>query len=485
MRVQKRSPWLNSLGVVLAAMALWGTQAQADVSSDKPGSVVIWPKVIADGTRDTLISLTNTRNEQAYAHCEYVQALGICSVTGSFCSVPNAAPGSPGACEPLAGNVCTQRWQTADFDVALTRQQPTIWRVSTGRIDNPFLPPDGACVENLPQNPTDAVTQSCPGIFLIGRVPPVVQPFRGQLTCIQVNVDGSANGSNGLKGEATIETVGSQQISTYNSINVQAIEAGGVDGLVRLNGIEYSACPPAVEVSHYSQGAEDLVAAAIDPAVCDPTAGCPVETEITLSPCRADYNGENPARWATDIQYTNEFEQTLSIETTFECWANFDLRDLGFAPAASTGSQFQRTRLTPTGSGRCVLGDINAACDEDSDCGTGGVCGPVTGILAIVEEFHNTAASLAEPPTLPPGTAAANGYSVAFNGSLERVGHCRNDLTTTCRSNTECPSGLCRLSGASCPTDLQCTGTGDFCDRCMNDEITFTADPIAIPTPGQ
>ena len=75
MRVQKRSPWLNSLGVVLTAMALWGTQASADVSSDKPGSVVIWPKVIADGTRDTLIQLTNTRNETAYAHCEYINAI--------------------------------------------------------------------------------------------------------------------------------------------------------------------------------------------------------------------------------------------------------------------------------------------------------------------------------------------------------------------------------------------------------------------------
>lgn len=483
MRVQKRSPWLNGLGVVLAAMALWGTQAQADVSSDKPGSVVLWPKVIADGTRDTLISLTNTRNEQAYAHCEYVQALGLCSVTGSFCSVPNAAPGSPGACEPVAGNVCTQQWQSADFDVALTRQQPTIWRVSTGRIDNPFLPADGACDLVLPVNPGDALRQSCPGLFLIGQVPPAPdQPFRGELTCIQVNVDGSANGSNGLKGEATIETLGSEQISTYNSINVGAIEVGGVDGLIRLNGIEYSACPPAVEVSHYSQGAEDLVAADIDPTVCDPTAGCPVESEITLVPCRADYNNENAATWATDIEYTNEFEQTLSIETTFECWANFDLRDLGFAPSSASGSQFQRTRLTPTGSGRCILGDVEAACTTDADCGTGGVCGPVTGILAIVEEFHNTAASLAVPPTGPAGTAASNGYSVALGGSLERAGRCRGNLTTQCTSNTDCPSGLCRFSGNACTTDAQC-GTGDFCDRCMNDEITFQADPIALPTP--
>ena len=68
MRVQKRNPWLYSLGLVLAAMALSGTQAGADVTSDRPGSVIIWPKVIADGTRDTVITLTNTRNEQAQAH---------------------------------------------------------------------------------------------------------------------------------------------------------------------------------------------------------------------------------------------------------------------------------------------------------------------------------------------------------------------------------------------------------------------------------
>jgi hypothetical protein len=112
MRVQKRNPWLFSLGVVLAAMVLLGSRAGADVT-DKPGSVVLWPKVIADGTRDTLITLTNTRNEQAYAHCEYVQALGICAVDGAFCSVPDAAPGSPGSCAPIPGNVCTQQWQSA------------------------------------------------------------------------------------------------------------------------------------------------------------------------------------------------------------------------------------------------------------------------------------------------------------------------------------------------------------------------------------
>lgn len=472
MRVQKRSPWLNGLGVALAAMALWGAQAQADVSSDKPGSVVFWPKVIADGTRDTIITLTNTRNETAYAHCEYVQSLGLCAVTGSFCSLPGVDSGAPGGCEAIIGNVCVQQWRSANFDVALTRQQPTIWRVSTGRTDNPFLPADGRCDLIPPPGPNDAPGESCPGFFL-GAVPPANdQPFRGHLTCVQTTMDGSLLGSNGLKGEATIETLGSPQISTYNSINVEAINPAAVEGLVRLNGVEYSACPEAVEVSHYSRSAQDIVAAGIDPGVCDPMAGCPVESEITVVPCRANYELEEAAEVATLILYTNEFEQTLSISQVIECWANFDLRDLGFIPAASSGSAFQRTRLIPQGSGRCILGNINAVCSTDSQCGTGGVCGPVSGLLALVEEFHNTAASLADPPEGVAGTAASNGYLVDLNrdGSLERAGRCRGNLSTTCTEDADCPSGICRYSSTSCTSDFQC-GVGDFCDRCMNDEI--------------
>ena len=212
----------------------------------------------------------------------------------------------------------------------LTRQQPTFWRVSTGRVDNPFLPADGAC-DTIPGDagpPPVAERQSCPGLFLVGMVPPAVQPFHGFLTCIQVAMDGGQVGSNGLKGEATIETVGSTQISTYNSINVEAVgDVAAVDGLVELNGVAYSACPAKVEVSHYGQGAQDLVAADLDPSVCDPMEGCPVETEITLVPCRADFTSLTGAAWATGITYTDEFEHATSVDRPFECWANFDLRD--------------------------------------------------------------------------------------------------------------------------------------------------------------
>jgi len=492
MRVQKRSPWLNGLGAMLMAMALWGAQAQADVSSDKPGSVVIWPKVISDGTRDTVITLTNTRNETAYAHCEYVQALGLCSITGDFCDPQATVLDSPGLCPAVTGNFCISQWQSADFDVVLTRQQPTLWRVSTGRIANPFLLSPGIC-EDIPGVPP---RQSCPGLFLIGQVPPAPdQPFRGELRCIQVAADGTALPANGLKGEAVIETLPTEeiavqtQISKYNSINIQGSLAPAIEGLIRLNDIEYNACPESVEVTHYAPGAQVLSVPEID-TTCVGT-GCPVNTEITLVPCRADFINEIGARFATDIRYTNEFEQTLSVEPTFDCWANFDLRDLPFAPASLSGTAFQRTRMTPTGSGNCISGDTSlngqlyGPCASDADCGTGGVCGPVTGILAIVEEFYETDASLAIPPTVVPGTAASNGYSVDFNGDgeLGRPGRCRGDLTARCEDDSECPAGLCRINTTTaCVDDATCQAlnAADFCDRCMNDEISFEAGPIVV-----
>ena len=133
MRVQKRIPWVWSLGVGLAAMALCGTRAGADVSSDRPGSIVIWPKVVADGTRDTLITLTNTSNSMAYAHCEYTQGTGVCSLTPQFCSLTtsNSCPEIPNG----PPNLCVIDCDSHNFDVVLTRQQPTMWRVSTGRFE--------------------------------------------------------------------------------------------------------------------------------------------------------------------------------------------------------------------------------------------------------------------------------------------------------------------------------------------------------------
>lgn len=497
MRVQKRIPWLMSLGVVLAAMALWGTRAGADVTSDRPGSVVIWPKVIADGTRDTIISLTNTSNSQAYAHCEYIQGSGRCSNSNNFCSLPD---GSDCPVIPGIDNECIITWQTGDFDVVLTRQQPTIWRVSTGRVENLLMGQGIQCVDFFEAGPNGPVLrQSCPGLFLIGNVPPAPnQPddptvftggFRGELRCFQVAMDGSLFGGNALKGEATIETLGSNQISEYNSVNVLSDQGPGlVDGLVELNGVNYNACPGAVDLSHYAPrrptspvsaaGASDLVAAELG-APCA-TSGCGVRTEFTLVPCRADFVAEEAASVSAAFQVWDEFESFFSREQDFDCWASLSLDTLGFTNV--NGATFQHSRVTSSGT-ICVAGTNVGlrGCGSDAACGLGGVCGPASGILAVLEEFHqNDNSNLATLAGL--GTAAANAHLAEVNGSLERRGRCRGTLTL-CTTDAQCPAtGLCRKASTTpCTTDAQCTTAGDFCDHCINDEMQIDTVPIVIP----
>jgi hypothetical protein len=276
--------------------------------------------------------------------------------------------------------------------------------------------------------------------------------------------------------------------------------------ILPLNGVNpanaaynvFNACPEAMEFTNYSPGADDLVAADIEPTACAIT-GCPVTTEITLIPCRADFEGGMPTRFLADIRYTDEFESTLSVDLNATCWAQFTLENLGFQNPS--GSTFQRTRVNSTGVGICISGDadrINQQCTADQNpgnpnlgCGVGGVCAPATGILGIVEEFHESDRSAFS--LIPAGTNAANGFSVedgdgiGSDGFLGKRGRCRGALTTRCTSDGDCPAGKCRSTGAACSNTsvppVTC-GAGDFCDQCMNDEIRFQPNVIMNPPMG-
>jgi hypothetical protein len=517
MRVQKRIPWLMSLGAVLAAMALGATQAGADSISDRPGSVVIWPKVIADGTRDTLIALTNTKNTTAYAYCEYVVGTGTCLLTTDYCSVNSDCP----EINPPNGpaNPCVITWGTRDFSVILTKQQPTIWRVSTGRVENLFLPDNGECMTFVLDG---TLRESCPGFFQVGQGGgvPVAPPaplvgtdeddptFRGELRCIQTNVDGSPVAANALKGEAIIETVfpPSNNISKYNSINITGLVGVDADSptVVELNGINYNACPEAIEATHYAPGASDLVADELG-ATCT-TSDCAVRTEITIVPCRANFLEEEGSRFNVGYELVDEFESAFTAAGVYDCWANVDVASLNVFNINS--ASFFHTRMNSIGSGLCIEG-TNAGllgCTSDTTgnlggglvgCGVGGVCAPISGILAVVEEFHSTDAS---QPVINEfagvGTNASNAFSIDSNrdGSIQRPGRCRittpaqnaqqaaqlgcadttGPIFCQCTNDAQCPTGRCRIATATmCSDDTQCPGVDDFCDRCMNDEITF------------
>jgi len=490
MRVQKRIPWLISLGMVLAAMTLWGTRAGADVNTDQPGSIVIWPKVIADGTRDTIITLTNTSNSTAYAHCFYVQGTGFCSITPDFCTI-----NQPLSCPIVAGgppNVCQDFWGEEDFDVILTRQQPTMWRVSTGRFEN-LLSGAGTFCTTVPGSPP---TQYCPGLFEAISVPPVhfqadnpqeFGGFRGELRCVQTNSDGSPNGMDALKGEADIQAVDigttfAPLVSEYNAIAIQsnqdgAIDAGNGSDILELNGLGYNACPEALDTIHYAPGGDDIAAAANDWGGGTE----PVSTELTMVPCRADFSDIIGAGFNVHFGVYDEFESFFSRDLAFGCWASVTLEDLGFSNV--NGATMMHTVLTSSGTGFCIQGPTpSVACTSDAGCGLGGVCAPAPGIVGVVEEVHSGPRTSMDPTAV--GSAAANLHMVDADGdgSLQRPGHCRGALTTQCTTDADCPTGLCRFASTTpCTSDAQCAATpNDFCDRCMNDEIrydTFVSHP--------
>src|SRR5215472_6747858 len=102
----------GSMALVLAGLALAAATVNADerVTTEQPSSILIFPKVVNTGP-DTIIQITNTTNLLVNAECFYVNGQ-------SFGGVPI--------------------WQVTDFNLVLTRQQPTHWSVRDGRAVNPM-----------------------------------------------------------------------------------------------------------------------------------------------------------------------------------------------------------------------------------------------------------------------------------------------------------------------------------------------------------
>jgi len=317
MRWQGRRVGLLALAV--ACLGLCST-ASADVTTERSSSILVWPKVLANGTRDTIIQISNTSNSLVRAHCFYV----------------NAALTNPALPQ---GPLNPPLWLEVDFDIMLTKQQPTYWVVSEGRDVNPL---DEPC---HPGDPTCANSGFDPG-----HIPPVVPDFVGELKCIEVDDSGAPLAGNHLKGEATLIRLVGDGLSGYNAIGILGQENNG-DSILVLGGgqctgsgqictsdddcgdsgpcvFEYNACPQTWIVNHQAQDAPNLV---LGPESA-------VETELTIVPCTQNFETQIPTSVTIQFQTWNEFESQFSVSTTVTCWANFDLDDLG-APAMTFAGQ--------------------------------------------------------------------------------------------------------------------------------------------------
>jgi hypothetical protein len=503
MRVLKRNPWLTGLGTVLSLVGLWWGSARAGVATtDQTASLIVFPKVIADGTRDTLIQLVNASNFNNYtAHCKYLRATGQCFANPARICTSDFECGTEGPC-----NAVNNTWQELDFDVQLTRQQPYVWRVSTGRQqeDESANVPRGQC---LPAQPGPS-GQQCNG-FSTG-VPAVAAGFRGELRCYEV--DGPVNGSpvqeNALKGEAILEEDANSsnaaqigpQISEYNAIGFRGLNVMP-DTTLGLDNHEYDACPQSLQFDHYAVGAPDLAAQSfsndgIDPPdACDSSnGGCPVDTEVTIVPCSIDYAGE-PTRVTAQVVVTDELETTLSTPFDFTCYFNARLGDISSVFDVGTGlaGSFRRTSVRPADGGRCIDVSPQAKCSlttqlindsNDPNFGDSCICRPTSGLLAVMEEFHSSSI------TSTVGTAAFNGHTVGSRGQCHVS---RNDCTEyvgtqfqdmSCCSDSS--AGLCGggtippATPVSCSVDSECSGQPNGNTTCLVKQNCSGVDPTDL-----
>lgn len=268
--------WLRAgvmAGILIgAALAAGPVSAQDSFSTERPSSVLIFPKVVNDSEScGTIIQLTNASNGMARSHCFYVNGRQV-----------NGAA----------------TWQVTDFELDLTRQQPTHWCVGDGRAVNPF----------------DDETGLDPGL-----IPPVGSGFTGFLVCVEVSASGEPMSGNHLKGEATVANFdgpGSDGISKYNAIGIPGIDDNNGDNVLSLNGVEYAACPRDLLVNFPAENGSDP---AIDGANNIPSV---VSSNLTLVPCGMDFENLIPGSTLLSVDIRNEFEQPTSITSGLpvDCW---------------------------------------------------------------------------------------------------------------------------------------------------------------------
>jgi hypothetical protein len=315
-------------GMVTTLVLVIGVgQGRGDATTERGSSILIFPKVVFDSQGligdqvDTLIQISNTTNWLVYAHCFYM----------------NAAPVNP-TLPPSALN--PPRWLETDFDIVLTKQQPTHWLLSAGRrID----PGDKSCTKTY-HDCLDAGFD--PGWN--STVPPASDdPFVGELKCIEVDDTGAPINGNHLKGEATIVNIPPAvgDASKYNAVGIVGLNtnlnSNNSDPFLQLggNGAEYAACPDTLILDHFAENASDP---AVDSLGNGPSR---VTTEVTVAPCSEDFENQAPATITIQFQVTNEFEQVLSGSTTVTCWGNLKLADLPVFDLRILGTRFAQTRL--------------------------------------------------------------------------------------------------------------------------------------------
>jgi hypothetical protein len=206
------------------------------------------------------------------------------------------------------GTVDNETWFEVDFHIWLTKQQPTHWSVAQGRNFDP------GC----------GFGEDCSG-FPPGLVPPMPE-FEGELKCIEVTESGEPITGNHLEGVATIKVTDDNvdrrqsagDVAKYNAIGIRGNPDAVPSNPLLLDGVTYDACPERLILNHFSTGAED-------PSINVTNTS---ETELTLVPCRQDFEFQEPGEVKLQFLIFNEFEEQFSASITVRCYFNEEITSI-------------------------------------------------------------------------------------------------------------------------------------------------------------
>jgi hypothetical protein len=313
MRGFKRSPWLTGLGVLLTILGVAAGRALAVATIDKPASLLVYPKLKSDEHTDTLVQLTNTYTTGIFVHCTYITR-------------------DDGVCSPH------------DFTVGLTAQQPTFWRLSTGRYrTTPDVAPPCTIDDYTHQRPCgcqfvddNPATFACPEMPDGGGNNPLpIGNFDGAMYCYEVMSDGSPVARNAIKGEAIIENLDTGDISAYNAVGLLGTEVPNPTQL-DLDNEHFNSCPNWLVLNSYSEGYPEEAFGS------PPWVNASVTTELSLVPCTIDLGTAQGPSVAVQLDVYNEYEAKVSTQITVSCFFRENLSDI------ATIFNFWNFQETPT-----------------------------------------------------------------------------------------------------------------------------------------
>lgn len=288
----------------------------AEVTTDQPGAILIFPKVVSDQAQDSIIQVSNAAGAQVFAHCFYI----------------NGATNENG--DPL--------WSVRDFQIVLTRQQPAVWVASEG----------------LPTQPPDRPPDLYPG-----PIPPTDVGFTGELRCVVVDDNEKPTSRNVLTGEVTVIDRITHATRKYRGIAVPGLPGNNGDNTLLLNDVEYSSCPRVLLFNHFFDGAPD------------PVLTTPIQSSLTFVPCSMDIEHSVPGNATLQFSVINEFEVRSSASIPITCFADVTLPDINrtIFDFAQQGTLVGQTRIravvdADSGHGHGVL----AVAEERRDGGQTG-----------------------------------------------------------------------------------------------------------------